>query len=295
MAQRVRVGVVGWNYPEWKGLVYPDDAKPDQFLRIYASKFPIVESAASYYGMPKTETVQRWADETPADFTMSAKVPDWILKKKMDDPDLERALGVFVEHMQPLAKKGKLGMLVAQFPPFFRREKKAEELAAFVAKLPKGAPWAVELRHHSWWDPATYDVLSAAGVTLVWSALGGEERTPPVLTNDVAYLRIFGDRVLEEPYDKKRRDGRAELELWASRIQNEAAKAKRVDVLVSKYLEGYAPGSVATLCEILGIPVPDIGSAEGRTGDAPPKEKKTKKAAKPKSEKGAGFETSWRF
>lgn len=53
----LRVGVIGWNYPEWRGKAYAPRAKPAEFLAQYAARFPIVEAASSYYGMPKTEVV----------------------------------------------------------------------------------------------------------------------------------------------------------------------------------------------------------------------------------------------
>ena len=253
-AGRVRIGIVGWNYPEWKGLIYDDKAKPPQFLQQYARRFPIVEAASSYYGMPDKSSIEKWAGDTPASFEMSLKVPDWMMKKESSDPDLHSALGTFLGRLGPLIEANKLGTLVAQFPPFYRREKKAASLAAFVKALPQGPRWAVELRHDSWWDEETYAMLREANVTLVWSALGGDDRTPPVMTTDSLYLRLFGDRELEPPYGKKRRDATPELRWWAERIQAEGKSAKRVDVLVSKYLEGYAPGSAETLAKMLGVP-----------------------------------------
>lgn len=258
MPPQIRLGVVGWNYPEWKGLIYPDGTKPADFLRHYAEKFSVVEAASSYYGMPTKDTVANWAASTPADFSLSLKVPDWMLKKKPDDPDTERVFAVFMDHLAPLIEAKKLGTIVAQFAPQYRREKKAEELAAFVDLFPKGPRWAVELRHDSWWVDDTYDMLRKAGVTLVWSAWDGTNRTPPVMTTDSLYCRIFGDRELVEPFNMKHRDATPELEHWATRLKNEGASAKRADVFVSKYLEGYAPGSVATLAGLLGIPPPDL-------------------------------------
>ena len=251
--REIRIGVIGWDYPEWKGLVYPSDAKREDFLRHYAERFPLVESASAYYGMPKTDAVARWAEETPDDFTIALKVPDWILKKKPDDPDTARALGVFLQHLAPLAEVGKLGALVAQFSPYYRADKKAKDLAAFVRALPGGPRWAVELRHASWWRKETYETLRAANVTLVWSALGEGARTPTEVTSDSLYLRLFGDRDLPPPYAQKRRDASDELHHWADRIHDEGAAAKRVDVLVSKYLEGYAPGTAETMEAMLDV------------------------------------------
>src|SRR5688572_11858567 len=81
---RERVGIIGWNYPEWKGTVYAPGTKPADFLREYAKLFSIVEVASSFYRAPDAETVAGWAEATPKGFELSLKVPDWIVKKPAD-------------------------------------------------------------------------------------------------------------------------------------------------------------------------------------------------------------------
>lgn len=253
MAPQVRVGIVGWNYPEWRGIVYGPKTKPPEFLKEYATRYPIVEAASSYYGMPKTETVEGWAQAVPPGFEISLKVPDWILKKDPEDPDLARSLGVLMEHLAPLKTSGNLGTLVAQFAPTFTHEKRAGHLATFLGALPEGPRWAVELRHESWWRDDVYDLLRQKGVALVWSELADGFRTPPVATTDSLYLRLFGDRELEPPYANKRRDAKDTLAVWVDRIGKLPEGIRRVDVLVSKYLEGHAPETVKTLTDMLGL------------------------------------------
>lgn len=257
----MRIGIVGWNYPEWKGLIYPEHAKPADFLKHYAERFPIVEAASSYYGMPKPEAAKSWDAATPAGFEMSLKLPDWMLSRS--GADLASAFETLLARLEPLRASGKLGALVAQFHPSFTREKKVDELAAFIGALPEGPRWAVELRHDSWWRDETYDLLRERGVTLVWSDLG-HLSTPPIVTSDALYLRLFGDRALEPPYDKKRRDAKETLALWAERVRDAGPKVERIDILVSKFLEGYAPASAETLSDLLGIPRPEILAHGGR-------------------------------
>lgn len=253
MPPRIRIGTIGWNYPEWRGTVYAPKAKPSDLLTQYARRFPIVEAASAGYGMPRTDVVAAWAAKTPDDFEISLKVPDWIVRKKAGDPDLPRALDVLLTHLAPLRDAGKLGTLVAQFHPSFRRDKKMEHLASFVHALPDGPRWAVELRDASWWHAETYHLLTESGVTLVWSALGSGFRTPPVATTSALYLRLLGERDLEAPFDAKRRDAGAELAHWAEHIQTATPSVERIDAFVSKYLEGYAPGTAETLADLLGV------------------------------------------
>lgn len=258
----VRVGNIAWNHPEWRGLAYPAQAKPDELLQHYARIFDMVEVDATYYRMPKTADVASWVEQTPERFRFSFKLPAAIVRKP-GDPSVAGRMDAFLERIGPARDAGKLGVIVAQFPPFFRRDKQAAALDAFVASLPRGDAWGIELRHHSWWDEATYALLRDAGITLVWSSTENG-RTPPVVTADRLYLRLFGDRELEEPFDTKKRDRAEEIAYWAARVKEEGAAAKTVDFLVSKYLEGYAPGSVAKACDLLGVPAPDVGPREGR-------------------------------
>lgn len=265
---RVRIGIVGWNYPEWRGGVYAEKAKPADFLAQYARAFPLVEAASAAYGMPKREVVARWAEATPAEFEMSLKIPGWILQKRLDDPDVPRALRLLLDRLEPLRERGKLGALVAQFHPSFRFDKKADQLAALLRALPEGPRWAVELRHESWWREETYETLRSAGVTLVWSELADGFRTPPVATTGSLYVRLFGDRALEPPYDRKRRDATATLAHWAERLRTAAPAVERIDVLVSKYLEGYAPESARTLAQMLGVDLRGPAAAPELARDA---------------------------
>ena len=249
---RIRIGIIGWNYPEWKGLVYPEHTRPGDMLARYAERFPIGEAASTAYGMPKPDATKAWAETTPDGFRLSMKVPDWILKRS--GADLAQGFEAFLARIEPLRAAGRLGTLVAQFHPSFARAKNEDRLAAFVRALPDGYGWAVELRHASWWDEGTYDLLSGANVTLVWSELG-HLRTPAVVTSDALYLRLFGDRELPPPYDTKRRDATALLAEWAERVREAAPRVERVDILVSKFLEGYAPGSAETLSQLLDAPI----------------------------------------
>ena len=48
------------------GKFYPSTAKSaEDRLKFYASEFPIVEVDSSYYGIPRPENGQLWAERTP--------------------------------------------------------------------------------------------------------------------------------------------------------------------------------------------------------------------------------------
>jgi uncharacterized protein YecE (DUF72 family) len=68
------VGTSGWSYPSWKPGFYPADAKPADFLRHYAERFPTVELNTTGYRLPSEEQFERWAAQTPAGFQFAPKL-----------------------------------------------------------------------------------------------------------------------------------------------------------------------------------------------------------------------------
>src|SRR6185436_18678842 len=70
----VRYGTCSWSEKSWVGPFYPQGMAAGDFLAHYAGRFDTVEADTTYYRTPSASLVQRWADETPAGFVMSAKL-----------------------------------------------------------------------------------------------------------------------------------------------------------------------------------------------------------------------------
>jgi uncharacterized protein YecE (DUF72 family) len=68
------VGTSGFSFPTWKGGFYPADAKPADFLRLYAERLPSVELNNTFYRLPAESTFRKWADATPAGFRFAVKM-----------------------------------------------------------------------------------------------------------------------------------------------------------------------------------------------------------------------------
>jgi uncharacterized protein YecE (DUF72 family) len=185
---QVRVGTSGWNYPSgkgtWNGLFYPKGrskrAGTDRFdeLRFYAEHFDTVEVNTTFYGQPRAEVTQGWASRTPAGFDFSLKLYQKFTHPRMfreaalktapgtEGPLLDLLAQVtrsdiddFRAGIEPLASAGKLGALLAQFPPSFKDAPPSREYLAQLLRAFADYPVAVELRHRSWSD-AIGDTLS---------------------------------------------------------------------------------------------------------------------------------------
>jgi uncharacterized protein YecE (DUF72 family) len=241
----VLVGCSGWNYDHWRnGVFYPRGLPSDRWLGFYAGRFDTVEVNASFYRLPRRDTVERWVASTPADFTFAVKVSRYVTHVKRLR-ETATHLPLLLERIEPLLGSPKLGPLLWQLPPTFHRDD--ERLAAALADLQPGIRHALEPRHESWFGDDVLELLREHGVALV-IADGPKVRSfqPHVLTADFAYVRLHhGERGRRGNYSP------AELEEWAGRIE---AWSRRGDVFV--YLnndwEGFAPANAAALATLLG-------------------------------------------
>jgi uncharacterized protein YecE (DUF72 family) len=74
---RAYVGTSGFSYPTWRGGFYPAEAKPADFLRVYAERLPSVELNSTGYRLPAPEQFARWAEATPDGFRFAVKLR-WV-------------------------------------------------------------------------------------------------------------------------------------------------------------------------------------------------------------------------
>jgi uncharacterized protein YecE (DUF72 family) len=182
MSGALRIGTSGWSYPTgrgaWNGIFYPPARRrPRHFdeLRFYAEHFDTVEVNSTFYGQPRPEVSRSWIERTPAGFEFSVKLYQKFTHPTMYRERVERTLGAagseapeaavdalatptdadleaFRRGIDPLASSGKLGAVLAQFPPSFKQTDAARDYLQFLLRALSGYPVAVELRHRTWSD-----------------------------------------------------------------------------------------------------------------------------------------------
>ena len=188
----LRIGTSGWSYPSgrgrWNGLFYPATrskrAGTDRFdeLRFYAAHFDTVEVNSTFYGQPRAEVTAGWAARTRADFEFSLKLYQKFTHPRMfreaalkSAPgssgtllDLlaqvtQRDIDDYRAGIDPLASAGKLGALLAQFPPSFTNCGATRDYLTQLLRAFGDYRIAVELRHRSWSDAfgETLEMLNA--------------------------------------------------------------------------------------------------------------------------------------
>ncbi len=205
----VHIGCSGWNYKHWRERFYPKGMPASRWLEHYATVFDTVEVNATFYRLPKRETVQNWVEQTPDRFEFAVKASRYLTHVKRLR-ELPERLDRLLDPLEPLIASNKMGPLLWQLPESFHRddERLAEALVAFP-DVRNG----IEFRHASWFVPEVMALLREHGVALV---IGDHPERPfqtRELTTDWTYVRLH--------LGAKDRSGNytdPELETWKRRI-----------------------------------------------------------------------------
>lgn len=238
----IRVGCSGWQYRDWRGRLYPEGLPQRRWLAHYASVFDTVEVNATFYRLARPDAVERWVQDTPEGFVFAVKGSRYLTHmKRLLDPG--EGLTRFYDSLAPLVSTPRLGPVLWQLPPSFRRDD--ERLAAWLDALPAGRH-AVELRHPSWFAPEVYGILHAAGAALVLGDDPRREAVPHEVTAEWSFVRLhYGHRGARGNYSE------TELVDWAARV-GDLASAGDVFVYLNNDWEGFAVANARRLRELLG-------------------------------------------
>ncbi|MCQ6556627.1 DUF72 domain-containing protein [Streptomyces sp. C10-9-1] len=204
----VLLGTSGWQYDDWRGVLYDEGVPRRRWLEVYARSFRTVENNNVFYRLPEAATFAGWRESTPPGFVMAVKASRYLTHvRRLRDPGepvarlMERARGL----------GGRLGPVLLQLPPTLRGD--AAALDAVLGCFPGGVRVAVEPRHPSWWTAEVRGVLAAHGAALCWADRGSRPVSPLWRTADWGYLRLHEGRASPRP-----RYGPRALDSWAGRL-----------------------------------------------------------------------------
>jgi uncharacterized protein YecE (DUF72 family) len=239
----VWIGCSGWNYPHWRERVYPRGCPQSRWLQYYATLFDTVEVNTTFYRLPKRTAVAHWVEQTPDGFVFAVKVSRYLTHVKRLR-GLKDGIERFFERIEPLVESAKLGPVLWQLPPTFRRDD--DRLASALGRLPPGRH-AFEFREPSWYVDEVFELLRAHDAALVIPDSPKYPFRPLELTAGWTFVRFHhGRRGRRGNYSE------TELEEWARRIEG-----WRQDVDVYAYFnndwEGFAVANGRWLRQRLGV------------------------------------------
>ena len=301
----IRVGTASWTDPTMTapGVFYPPDAgTAEDRLVYYANQFPIVEVDATYYALPARRTGELWLERTPPGFTFDIKahalmtgqpsetkrlpkdlreeLPAELLdQKRVYARDLPRDIedeiwARFLDGIEPLRSSGKLGAVFLQYPRWFFPTSESRDQIAKAKERLGDTPFAVELRHASWFNDKnrdrTIDFFERERIPFVMvdAPPGTKSSLPPVTlvsSPKLAVVRFHGRRtetweatgipVVERfryLYDE------GELGEWVPRIREAAEQVPEIHVLMNNCYANYGTTNAREIAELLAASIPRL-------------------------------------
>lgn len=282
---RIRIGLSGWAYDEWRSRLYPTRLPRRRWLDYAAHEFPTLELNSTFYGLATPDRYRRWRAATPRGFCFSVKASRYLthnLRLRHTDQALANFLASGV-----LELGDRLGPILWQLPETARFD--AEVLSVFLQALPRTTTDAAALaarhddkvqdaafepgrrrrirhvlepRHESFFGPDAVRLVRRHGVALAFSH--GDWPYTEEVTAGFVYVRLHGPGpTYASPY------GRERLREWAARVAawhggREPPDARRCTDLapprrrsrdVYLYFDndvgGHAPRDARTLRELL--------------------------------------------
>jgi uncharacterized protein YecE (DUF72 family) len=182
----LRLGTSSWTFPGWTGIVYEgvhsQKVLARQGLRAYGAH-PLLRAVGldrTFYRPMTAGELEALADQVPESFRFLVKAP-----RELTTPVLDRAPRVVEgrvnrlfldsrwasENIAEPVKEGlgeRAGVVLFQFPPLYARaaggpDRFASSLERFLAALPAGLTYAVELRTPELFTTAYADALTRTG------------------------------------------------------------------------------------------------------------------------------------
>ena len=289
-ARGIYIGGSSWKYEGWLGQIYSPGRYrvrgrfskklfEDTCLAEYATVFPAVCGDFSFYQFPSDTFWARLFRQTPATFRWGFKVPeqitvaDWpthprygALAGRENPTFLDGALfqEAFLGALEPW--RNQVGVLIFEFGRQRGLEKAADFVKAldpFLARLPAGWRYAVEVRNEEFLARDYFACLRAHGVSHVYNAwtrmpeIGAQIAIPESRTADLIVARALlrRGRPYEEavrdfaPYDRVREVNESVRRGLRELIELARADGRPAFIFVNNRLEGNSPGTIVSITD----------------------------------------------
>lgn len=265
---RIRTGVAGWSYEDWKGVLYPDPSPPGfDPLPYLAGYVDLIEINNTFYRAPRASVAEKWVErvEPYPDFRFTAKL--WRrFTHERDEAWSREDVAKVTDGTAPLLESGRLDAMLVQFPWSFRNTPENREWLDDLVSAFDRFPLVVEVRHGGWNEPEFFQWLGERGVGFVNidQPMFARSIAPSArATSRVGYVRVHGRNYGDWFRKGAGRDARydylytiPELERWAERAKDVARDeaVDTVDVVFNNHYRAQAVTNALEFRKLLGDP-----------------------------------------
>ncbi|MFC1899532.1 DUF72 domain-containing protein [Chloroflexota bacterium] len=275
---KIYIGTSGWSYPRgegrWTGYFYPRGKINE--LEYYSQFFNTVEVNSSFYRPPNPAYVDNWIRRVPQDFLFTVKLWQKFTHPKMYQEatgDIavisSQDVGIFKRGIDPMVKSGKLGALLAQFPPSFKNDHFNQQILQAVGRTFREYRLAVELRHKSWCDDSNTSLMLKDN-NITWVQIDEPKFQSSIakelpITAEMAYFRFHGRNA--ETWWSGNNETRykylyslEEIGELTDRVRRAAGETKQLFALFNNHWQGYAPRNAIDLQKSMKLPVFELNN-----------------------------------
>jgi len=267
-------GTAGFQYPDWRGIVYPHDVKKryGHELSYLALYFDCCEINTSFYGHIRPEIGKLWAQkvqEANPNFVFTAKLHRSFTHspKAYAGPTSAATIDptpgderLAKEGLEALASTGKLAVLLIQFPVSFKNTPLNREYIESLVQKFNQFPCAIEVRHGSWNNEGTLKDFAEKNVAFCnidQPQIGRSLEPTNHVTSRIGYVRLHG-RNYKDWFDTEESKDRYdylykhnELEEWAERVKNVSNQTEKTFVIGNNHPDGKAAINLLELKHLL--------------------------------------------
>jgi len=273
---KLYIGTSGWSYPRgegtWTGYFYPKGKVNE--LEYYSQFFNTVEINSTFYRPPDPGYVYNWVRRVPVDFLFTVKLWQKFTHPKMykeatgeEAVIAQQDVDLFNRGIDPLVRYGKLGALLAQFPPSFKNEGYGPKILNGIIRTFGQYRLAVELRHRSWSDDENTARLLREN-NVAWVKIDEPKFKSSVaeevpVTSDMAYFRFHGRNA--EMWWKGDSETRykylyspEEIEELTDKVKLDAEQTRLLFAFFNNHWRGYAPRNAIDMMRASQLPIKEL-------------------------------------
>jgi uncharacterized protein YecE (DUF72 family) len=259
--RNIKIGVAGFSYKDWQGIVYPPSLKASARIEYLAQFLELIEINTSFYGHIKPAVGKHWcraALSVNPKFMFTAKLNRAFTHSPVAvlEPTSAKTIRPGATDEQDakagydsIAAEGMLGALLAQFPISFKRTAENRGYVEQLVRRFRSYPLVLEIRHASWNEPDVLRWMEGLGIGLcnIDQPLLGRAVGPSAhATSVVGYIRLHGRNYKQWFAETNVRDrydylySTKELTSWKDRALEVAEKAQTTYVVANNHNLGKA-------------------------------------------------------
>jgi uncharacterized protein YecE (DUF72 family) len=288
------IGTSSWKYEGWLGSIYSEEGYKtrnkrskkkfeESCLAEYARTFPAVCGDFAFYQFPTEQYWARLFEAVPRDFVFGLKVPEditvstWPNHARYENragQENEHFLNAkaferfFLERLAPHKKQ--VGPLIIEFGTFNKSTFPTAadfmaKLEPFLAALPDGFRYSIEIRNPEYLSPEYFGLLASYNVAHCFNAwtrmpaLDDQARLDEAFTADFTVVRAllkkgrgYDDAVESfEPYSSIQEPNEGAREGMVEIAKKSKKRGNRAYLFVNNRLEGNAPGTIEAVVAML--------------------------------------------